>query len=244
VSQPSRSDALQELDIKVDRHADVPIGVQLAWALRARIRDGRLSSGHRLPGLRDLALALGVNANTVRSVYQRLEQDGVIVSQQGSGTFVASRPRRSAAIGTIAADAARAARETGVDPREVAAALYVTAPRPRDDDQDEQAERRRRLRTQIGALEQTLAELELRHPSLASPPPDELPQAGPRLLDAEQLERIQTRLLRRLSEVQAAIDDLPKDHGQDGRAPKPVDQRKRPSRARNKPRTAPAGGVG
>ena len=76
------------MDLTIDRRAEVPIGVQLAWALRARIDDGRLATGQRLPGLRDLAQALKINANTVRAVYQRLEHEGMIESQQGSGTYV------------------------------------------------------------------------------------------------------------------------------------------------------------
>ena len=70
---------------------------------------------------------LGINANTARTVYQRLEQEGLIDSRQGTGTFVASVAQEPSAVGQIAADAARQARRTGVDPREVAAALYVTA---------------------------------------------------------------------------------------------------------------------
>ena len=67
-------DASGALQISIDRDAEVPIGVQLAWALRSRITDGRLSSGMRLPGLRELAESTEVNINTIRSVYQRLEQ--------------------------------------------------------------------------------------------------------------------------------------------------------------------------
>src|SRR3981081_805334 len=76
----------------------------------------------------EMAEASGLNVNTVRAVYQRLEQRGLIESQQGSGTFVASTPPRPWAVGTIAADAAREAEAIGVDPREVAAALYVAMP--------------------------------------------------------------------------------------------------------------------
>ena len=90
--------ALEEFgSVEIDRDAEVPIGVQLAWALRSRIDDGRLAPGQRLPGLRDLAEASGVNVNTVRTVYQRLEQEGLIDSQQGSGTFVRATPRRPGA---------------------------------------------------------------------------------------------------------------------------------------------------
>ena len=116
----------------IDRQAEIPIGVQLAWALRTRIGDGTLRPGQRLPGLRDLARELGVNLNTVRAVYQRLEHEGLIDSQQGSGTFIASTPRAPSPAGTIAAAAAREAQETGVDPREVAAALYIGAAREAD----------------------------------------------------------------------------------------------------------------
>ncbi len=86
--------------------------------------------GQRLPGLRELAEMLGINANTARAVYQRLEQEGLIDSRQGTGTFVARIAQEPSAVGQIAADAAQEARRTGVDPREVAAALYVAAEPP------------------------------------------------------------------------------------------------------------------
>lgn len=200
------STQLSELGIAIDRRADVPLGVQLAWALRARIRDGRLKPGQKLPGLRDLAQALAVNANTVRAVYQRLEQEEVIESRQGSGTFVSSTLELSSAAGYIAASAAQQARESGVDPREVAAALYVSD-ESRSSPEQEQAQHRRRLRAQIGALEQALIEIEVRHPTLVdSSTPKRRAQGTPRLLDVGELERTQTRLLRRLASIQDRID--------------------------------------
>ncbi len=105
----------------------MPLGLQLGWSLSARIRDGTLAPGQRLPGLREMAEASGLNINTVRAVYQRLEQRGLIQSLQGSGTFVAATPGEHAAVAAIAADAAREAHATGVDPREVATALYVAS---------------------------------------------------------------------------------------------------------------------
>jgi DNA-binding transcriptional regulator YhcF (GntR family) len=237
-----RRDAVQSLalDIAVDRDAEIPIGVQLAWALRTRIREGVLTPGDRLPGLREVAEATGVNVNTVRTVYQRLEQEGLIDSQQGSGTFVASTLRRGAsAVSTIAADAAREARETGVDPREVAAALYVsptTASRPAD----EAAERRQLLREQIEALERTLVELEAKHPGVAPPATPHREDAGPALLDATALERVRAVLLRRLSAVQQAIDGIGSEETVDAeRQPKPAS--KRAPRARTALRAAPEG---
>jgi DNA-binding transcriptional regulator YhcF (GntR family) len=200
-------------DLAIDRAGEIPIGVQLAWALRARIGDGRLAPGRRLPGLREIAEMLGINANTARAVYQRLEQEGLIDSRQGTGTFVASAAPEPSAVGQIAADAARQARRTGVDPREVAAALYVTSePPPGAAEQTadiaaRSAERRRELRAQIAALEQTLSEIQARHPGLIpAAPSTQLRHAGPRLLSAEELERVRTQLVRRLAAAEPLLE--------------------------------------
>jgi DNA-binding transcriptional regulator YhcF (GntR family) len=237
------------LDFAIDRRAEVPIGVQVAWALRARIHDGRLVPGQRLPGLRDLAQALKVNANTVRAVYQRLEHEGMIESQQGSGTYVADTAHRPSAAGAIAANAAREAHQTGVDPREVAAALYVDPGPPAHP--DEAAAHRRELRTQIAALERVLVKIETEHPGLVAPSRKALPARGPRLLDVEELEQVQTYLVRRLAAIQNARDEL--EHGREasvelehGRevpaepAPKAATAPKRAARPRRPPRPAPA----
>jgi len=191
--------------IAVDRDAEVPIGVQLAWALRSRIGDGRLSPGMRLPGLREFAETTGVNVNTVRAVYQRLEHEGLIDSQHGSGTFVSASPPRPSAASNIAAHAASEARETGVDPRAVAAALYVS-PDASAGAPDEARERRRMLRDQIATLERTLGEMQASHPGLVSSPEPRRTRRGPSLLDTAELERVRSELVRRLAAMQAAID--------------------------------------
>jgi DNA-binding transcriptional regulator YhcF (GntR family) len=191
-------------DLKIDRAGEIPIGVQLAWALRARIGDGRLKPGQRLPGLRELAEMLGINANTARAVYQRMEQEGLIDSKQGTGTFVASVTQEPSAVGQIAADAARQARKTGVDPREVAAALYVTG-ETFVDDAAQATERRRELRAQIAALEQALSEIQARHPGLIPAPTKPLRHAGPRLLSVQELERVRTELVRRLAAAEPLL---------------------------------------
>jgi DNA-binding transcriptional regulator YhcF (GntR family) len=76
------------VDLRVDREAEVPLGTQLAWKLRRLIESGDLGAGDRLPSVRDAAAAAGVNVNTVRSVYGRLEREGLVSSQHGRGTFV------------------------------------------------------------------------------------------------------------------------------------------------------------
>jgi len=78
----------RELGLKVDRGTGVPMGTQLAARLAAHVRSGALRPGERLPSVRELAEEAGVNVNTVRAVYSRLERDGIVRSEQGRGTFV------------------------------------------------------------------------------------------------------------------------------------------------------------
>jgi DNA-binding transcriptional regulator YhcF (GntR family) len=202
-------------DLKVNRDGEVPIGVQLAWALRARIGDGRLAPGQRLPGLRELAELVGINANTARAVYQRLEQEGWIESRQGTGTFVSNGIQEPSAVGQIAADAARQARTTGVDPREVAAALYMTS-EPAED-AVAASERRRELRAQIAALEGTLSELLALNPGLIPAPAKPSRRAGPRLLSVEELEHVRGQLIRRLGQAESRIETPASREPADGR---------------------------
>jgi DNA-binding transcriptional regulator YhcF (GntR family) len=85
------------LDLSVDRRADVPLGAQLASRIRSAAQDGTLAPGDRLPSVRDLAESAGVNVNTVRAVYARLEAEGAVRSEQGRGTFMAGPPHHEGA---------------------------------------------------------------------------------------------------------------------------------------------------
>jgi DNA-binding transcriptional regulator YhcF (GntR family) len=75
--------------LQLDRDSGVPVGTQLARRLRAAIERGELAPGDKLPSLRDAATEAGVNVNTVRAAYATLEADGIVVTEQGRGTFVA-----------------------------------------------------------------------------------------------------------------------------------------------------------
>jgi DNA-binding transcriptional regulator YhcF (GntR family) len=90
------------LGLQVDRDGDIPVGTQLAWQIQALITEGRLQRGEQLPSVRRLAEAAGVNVNTIRSVYDRLEGEGFIRTEHGRGSFVAENvPRldpRAAAV--------------------------------------------------------------------------------------------------------------------------------------------------
>jgi DNA-binding transcriptional regulator YhcF (GntR family) len=73
---------------ELDRESGVPLGVQLAQKLQSLVERGGLRSGDRLPSVRQMAALAGVNVNTVRTVYAKLEQQGLLSSEHGRGTFV------------------------------------------------------------------------------------------------------------------------------------------------------------
>src|SRR4051812_37541265 len=121
-----RISAREATPFSTDPAAELPVGVQLSWRLRALIATGRLAAGERLPSFRRLAEWGGVNVNTVRAVYAGLEQAGLVVSRQGQGTFVAERIEASPELEEIAAEALRRALGAGLDPNDP---IVVTAAR-------------------------------------------------------------------------------------------------------------------
>jgi GntR family transcriptional regulator len=86
------------LSLAVDPTHPTPIYAQLDQGIRAAIATGRLGIGVQLPTVRQLAVELRLNANTVARVYADLERAGVLETRRGVGTFVAARqpapPRR------------------------------------------------------------------------------------------------------------------------------------------------------
>ena len=75
----------------VDPHSGVPIYVQLKEQVKKAVASGLLEPGEQLPSVRELAMKLTVNPNTVAKVYQELEREGIIRVARGLGTFVAER---------------------------------------------------------------------------------------------------------------------------------------------------------
>ena len=66
-----------------------PLHAQLERAIRVGIASRRLRPGDQLPTVRQLAVALRINANTVGRVYSQLERTGVLETRRGVGSFVA-----------------------------------------------------------------------------------------------------------------------------------------------------------
>lgn len=77
--------------IFIDEGSGIPIWLQLRNRLTYLIASGELKPRQKLPTVRELAVHLGVNYNTVSKVYQDIERDGYIVSKRGVGTYVADR---------------------------------------------------------------------------------------------------------------------------------------------------------
>ena len=85
--------------LQVDPKDPTPIHAQLERAVRVAIATGRLRPGDQLPTVRQLAVDLRVNANTVAKVYVALERDGVVETKRGVGTFIAeAQTRRTHAV--------------------------------------------------------------------------------------------------------------------------------------------------
>ena len=68
-----------------------PIYAQIADGFRDQIRSGVLKDGERLPSVRELAMELTINPNTIQRAYRELEVQGWIASVPGKGSFVAER---------------------------------------------------------------------------------------------------------------------------------------------------------
>ena len=78
----------------VNPSSGIPIYVQIETQVKNAIAAGALRRDQPLPSVRKLAAELGINPNTVARAYQELERNGVIVTVQGGGTYIAeSVPR-------------------------------------------------------------------------------------------------------------------------------------------------------
>jgi GntR family transcriptional regulator len=80
------------IQFNLDAKSGVPIYRQIQDQIRYGIGSGKLLPGEQLPTVRALAVELKVNPNTVIKAYTELERQGVLTTEQGSGTYVAPQP--------------------------------------------------------------------------------------------------------------------------------------------------------
>jgi GntR family transcriptional regulator len=76
----------------IDAKHPTPLYHQLERSIKFAIATGKLRLGDQLPTVRQLAVDLRINANTVAKVYSELERSGVLITRRGVGTFVHERP--------------------------------------------------------------------------------------------------------------------------------------------------------
>jgi GntR family transcriptional regulator len=106
--------------LTVDPRSGVPIYLQVVEQIKRSVALGILATGEQLPTVKQLALELTVNPNTVARAYRELERDGVIETAVGRGSFVrrdgeSDSPRVAAEIAGAALDVAlREARSVGL----------------------------------------------------------------------------------------------------------------------------------
>jgi GntR family transcriptional regulator len=212
-----RTSEREATPFSTDPAAELPVGVQLSWRLRALIATGRLAAGERLPSFRRLAEWAGVNVNTVRTVYAGLEKSGLVVTRQGQGTFVASGAEAAPELEEIAGDALRRVREAGLDPRDLVIVATACASMADDEEiatdshpdlpdlakESEAIEVRHELRRQIGRLEVELS-------AYTRDLPDDMPTAArfskAHVAGVEELEQTRDTLIGQLSEAQRAAE--------------------------------------
>ena|SRR5271166_5580543 len=81
----------QGFQLKLDLHSGVPVYRQIIDQVRGGVSAGTLAAGDQLPTVRQLAVDLAINPNTVLRAYRELELSGMLETHQGTGTFVAKK---------------------------------------------------------------------------------------------------------------------------------------------------------
>ena len=81
----------ERFEFRLDLHSGVPVYRQIIDQVLGGIAAGTLTAGHQLPTVRQVAVDLSINPNTVVRAYRELEIRGVLETQQGTGTFISQQ---------------------------------------------------------------------------------------------------------------------------------------------------------
>jgi GntR family transcriptional regulator len=120
----------------IDLHSGVPVYRQLIDQVRSWIASGTLTAGDQLPTVRQLAVDLAINPNTVMRAYRELELGGLIETHQGTGTFIAKKrleknsPERERQLGQMAGEFAARAGAAGFTLEDLIERMRDLLPRP------------------------------------------------------------------------------------------------------------------
>jgi len=118
------------MTIQVNRQSGTPLYLQIVDQVKYLIATGGFQPGERLPSIRQLAVDLRVNFNTVAHAYKELGREGVISTQLGLGSFVSDQPdqlplaqRRRELLGSLFSKPFIEARRLGYSMREIEEAV-------------------------------------------------------------------------------------------------------------------------
>jgi len=117
----------------LDMHSGVPVYRQVVDQVRGAVAAGSLAAGDQLPTVRQLAVDLEINPNTVVRAYRELEYDGLLETHQGTGTFISGQKLRRPAgerqrqLEQIASDTIARAGAAGFNIRELIDQLRLAA---------------------------------------------------------------------------------------------------------------------
>jgi GntR family transcriptional regulator len=124
------------LRFAIDLHSGMPVYRQLIDQVRSGIASGSLTAGDQLPTVRQLAVDLAINPNTVMRAYRELELGGLLETHQGTGTFIAKKklennsPERERQLSQMAGEFAARAGAAGFTLEDLIDRLRDLLPRP------------------------------------------------------------------------------------------------------------------
>jgi GntR family transcriptional regulator len=120
----------------IDLHSGMPVYRQLIDQVRSGIASGSLTAGDQLPTVRQLAVDLAINPNTVMRAYRELELGGLLETHQGTGTFISKKkleknsPERERQLGQMAGEFAARAGAAGFTVEDLIDRLRDLLPAP------------------------------------------------------------------------------------------------------------------
>jgi len=124
------------LRFRLDLHSGVPVYRQIIDQVCGGIASGSLASGDQLPTVRQLAVDLAINPNTVVRAYRELELGGLLETHQGTGTFISTQKikrgdaERQRQLAQIVADCLARAGAAGFTVEDLIEQLHGLVPEP------------------------------------------------------------------------------------------------------------------